>query len=83
MGCDLFVHAPLWEYLDSHTPPHLATTNLPEMPMNRNEMRALEREIKQTAADAAKVSEEFQLQLDVLRRREEDSAQSYVLSTDC
>jgi hypothetical protein len=46
--------------------------------MCRNEMRALEREIKQTAADAAKVSEEFQLQLDVLRRREEDSAQSYV-----
>ena len=46
--------------------------------MRRNEMRALEREIKQTAADAAKVSEEFQLQLDVLRRREEDSAQSYV-----
>jgi hypothetical protein len=51
---------------------------MPDSPMRRNEMRALEREIKQTAADAAKVSEEFQLQLDVLRRREEDSAQSYV-----
>jgi hypothetical protein len=45
---------------------------------NRNELKALELEIKQSAADQNKISEEFQQQLAPLRELELQNEQAYV-----